>query len=261
MTRCAAPTVIALLGFCAAGPVRADPDALWRIVSEQCMPDQLQNRDPAPCAVVDLDGGQDHGYVIFKDITGARQYLLMPTARITGIESPALLAPGATNYFAAAWDGRSFTEARAGGTLPRDWVSLAVNSAVSRSQDQLHIHIDCLRADVHEALRRYAVAVGESWAPFPVPLAGHTYTAIAVPGEELTVNPFVLLADSMAGARADMGINTVVVVGATDVRGGPGFIVLADRADGETGDFAGGEALQDHEACPAPLPPGPATAK
>ncbi len=261
MTRSATLAVIALLALCG-GPALADPDALWRIVSELCVPDQLQNRDPAPCSVVDLDGGQDHGYVVFKDTTGARQYLLMPTARITGIESPALLAPGATNYFAAAWEARSFTEARAGGTLPRDWISLAVNSAVSRSQNQLHIHIDCLRADVHEALRRYGAAVGASWAPFPVPLAGHTYTAIAVPGEELTVNPFVLLADTMAGARADMGINTVVVVGATDdVRGGPGFIVLADRADGETGDFAGGEALQDHETCPAPLPPGPATAK
>ena len=211
--------------------------------------------------MVDLDAGQDNGYVVYKDITGARQYLLMPTARITGIESPALLAPGATNYFAAAWRARSFSEARAGGTLPRDWISLAVNSAVSRSQNQLHIHIDCLSTDVHEALSRYAAAVGDTWAPFPAPLAGHTYAAIAVAGEDLAVNPFVLLADGMPGARADMGINTLVVVGATEVRGGPGFIVLADRADGETGDFAGGEALQDHESCPAPLPPTPSTAK
>ena len=84
---------------------------------------------------------------------------------------------------------------------------------------------------------------------------------MADPREDLAVNPFVLLADGMPGARADMGINTLVVVGATEVRGGPGFIVLADRADGETGDFAGGEALQDHESCPAPLPPTPSTAK
>ena len=259
--RCAAAALVVLPWLCGAATAAADPDALWRIVSEQCVPDQLRNRDPAPCSVVDLDAGVDNGYVVYKDIAGARQYLLMPTARITGIESPALLAPGATNYFAAAWRARSFTEARAGGVLPRDWISLTVNSAVSRSQNQLHIHIDCLRADVHEALSRYAAAVGDTWAPFPVPLAGHTYAAIAVAGEDLAVNPFVLLADGMPGARADMGINTLVVVGATEVRGGPGFIVLADRADGETGDFAGGEALQDHESCPAPLPPTPSTAK
>lgn len=262
MTKCTALAAVALLGFGGIGAARADPDALWRIVHEQCVPDQQQSRDPAPCSLVDLDAGEDHGYVVFKDMVGARQYLLMPTAWITGIESPALLAPGATNYFAAAWDARSFTEARAGGTLPRDWISLAVNSAVSRSQDQLHIHIDCLRADVHEALSRNAAAIGDTWAPFPAPLAGHTYTAIAVAGEDLgAVNPFVLLADGIEGARADMGLNTLVVVGATSVHGRPGFIVLADRADGETGDLAGGEVLQDHDSCPPPLAPTSSTAK
>ena len=262
MAKFAALVLMALLGLGGAGVAAADPDALWRIISERCVPDQLANRDPAPCSVVDLDAGQDAGYVVLKDIVGARQFLLMPTARITGIDSPALLAPGATNYFAAAWYARSFTEAAAGGTLPRDWISLAVNSAVSRSQDQLHIHIDCLRADVHEALRRYAPTIGDTWAEFPAPLAGRTYSAIAVAGEDLgAVDPFVLLADGIEGARADMGLNTLVVVGASNVRGGPGFIVLADRADVETGDLAGGEALQDHDFCPAPLPPGPTTAK
>ena len=96
--RCAAAALVLLPGFCGAATAAADPDALWRIVSEQCVPDQLRNRDPAPCSVVDLDAGQDNGYVVYKDITGARQYLLMPTARITGIESPALLAPG-QGYF------------------------------------------------------------------------------------------------------------------------------------------------------------------
>lgn len=261
MAKFTALLLVALLGLSGIGVAQADPDALWRIISERCVPDQLANRDPAPCSLVDLDTGEATGYVVLKDIVGARQFLLMPTARITGIDSPALLAPGATNYFAAAWDARSFTEAAAGGTLPRDWVSLAVNSAVSRSQDQLHIHIDCLRADVHEALRRYAGTVGDTWAAFPAPLAGHTYSAIAVAGEDLAVDPFVLLADGIEGARANMGVNTLVVVGANDVRGGPGFIVLADRADGETGDLAGGEALQDHDSCPAALPPGPSTAK
>ncbi|MGV0991938.1 MAG: CDP-diacylglycerol diphosphatase [Mycobacterium sp.] len=48
-----------------------------------------------------------------------------------------------------------------------------------------------------------------------------------------------------------LGIQTLVVVGA--VRDGrPGFVILADRANGETGDFAGGEQLQDHKNCPAP---------
>ena len=262
MAKFTALVLVALLGLGGIGVAAADPDALWRLISERCVPDQLANRDPAPCSVVDLDAGQDAGSVVLKDIVGRRQFLLMPTARITGIDSPALLAPGATNYFAAAWDARSFTEAAAGGTLPRDWVSLAVNSSVSRSQDQLHIHVDCLRADVHETLSTHAAEIGSTWAPFPIPLAGHTYSAVAVTGADLAgVNPFTLLADGLEGARADMGLQTLVVVGATGTDGQPGFVILADRADGETGDFAGGEQLQDHDSCPPPLPPTGSTAK
>ena len=43
-------------------------------------------------------------------------------------------------------------EQRAGHGLPCDWVSLAINSAAARSQNQLHIHVDCVRADVRKAL-------------------------------------------------------------------------------------------------------------
>lgn len=246
-----------------AGPVsaQADPNALWTIVHDQCVADERAHHDPAPCSQVQLSAGEQRGYAVMKDIIGARQYLLLPTARITGIESPELLAPDATNYFAEAWQARAFVEQRAGGTLPRDWMSLAVNSAVSRSQNQLHIHLDCVRADVRDALRADAALIGPTWAPFPTPLAGHTYWAIAVPGVDLAVNPFTLLADGIDGARADMGLYTLVVVGADDVGGRPGFVVLADGADGETGDVAGGEQLQDHDYCPPPIPATGSTAK
>jgi CDP-diacylglycerol pyrophosphatase len=245
------------------GPVvaQADPNALWTIVHDQCVADEQQHHDAAPCSRVDLSLGEERGYVVYKDIVGARQYLLMPTAQIAGIESPELLEPGATNYFAVAWQARSFVEQRAGGTIARDWMSLAINAAIARSQNQLHIHIDCLRADVHDALTASAARIGPVWTPLSVPLAGHTYWAIAVPGAELVANPFTVLADGLPGARADMGSHNLVVVGAADAAGQPGFVILADRADGEAGELAGGEALQDHEACPAPLPATGTTAK
>ncbi|BBZ76051.1 CDP-diacylglycerol diphosphatase [Mycolicibacterium anyangense] len=239
----------------------ADPNALWTVVHDQCVADELAHRDPAPCAQIDLQGGERDGYAVMKDFIGDRQYLLLPTARIAGIESPELLEPGAPNYFAAAWLARAFVEQRAGGTLPRDWVSLAINSAVSRSQNQLHIHIDCVRADVREALRTAAGSIGPRWEPLPVPLVGHTYWAMAVPGTELTANPFTLMADGLPGARTEMGSYTLVVVGADNVGGSPGFVVLADRADAQAGDIAGGEELQDHDYCPSPIPASGATAK
>ena len=125
-------------------------------------------------------------------------------------------------------------------------LSLAVNSALSRSQDQLHIHVDCMREDVRAALRRVVGSVGASWMPLPEPLAGNAYLARRVLAPDLAgVNPFLLLAAAAPDARQHMGDYTLFVAGA-DFAGQPGFILLADRADPAHGDFAGSEALQDH---------------
>jgi hypothetical protein len=141
------------------------------------------------------------------------------TDRISGIESPTLLEPDATDYFAAAWRTRSFVGARAGGDIPRDWMSLAVNSALARAQNQLHIHVDCVRADVREALSRRIADVGSDWAPFPEPLRGRPYLAMAVEGENLAgTNPVQLLAEHVSAARDDMGRETLVVVGVSQRR-------------------------------------------
>src|ERR1700723_3475452 len=91
--------------------------------------------------------GVDKGFVVLKDITGIAQFLLIPTARISGIEDPEILDPQATNYWDAAWRARYFVDERLPTSLPRDAVSLAINSSVGRTQDQLHIHIDCIRPD------------------------------------------------------------------------------------------------------------------
>jgi CDP-diacylglycerol pyrophosphatase len=239
----------ALIAVAAASAARAaDPDALWKIVHGRCVPNEEQHGNPAPCTLVDLRGGEAHGYVLLKDIRGKTQYLAIPTARITGIEDPKLLAPAAPNYFADAWRERGYTERAAGHALPRDALSLAVNSPHARSQNQLHIHIDCLRPDVRAALREAAPAIGERWTKLPVPLAGHRYWARRVLGRDLDGrNPFKLLAAQLPGARAAMGEQTLAVVGA-EFGGRPGFILLDDRLDLAVGDHAGGEELQDH-AC------------
>jgi CDP-diacylglycerol pyrophosphatase len=249
-----AAAVLAAWSTAGISGAQGDPNALWNIVNGSCVPDQLQHGDPAPCAQVDLGAGEEKGYAVLKDLVGPLQFLLIATGRVTGIESPSLLAPDATNYFAAAWRARSFAEERAGRTLPRDWLSLAINSEQARSQTQLHIHVDCVRADVHEALAEHASEIGTEWTSFPVPLAGQRYSAIAVSGEDLdAINPFTLLADGVPGARTDMGDQTLVVVGAVGPDGEPGFVILADHADVATGDRASGESLQDHTSCAAPV--------
>jgi hypothetical protein len=79
----------------------------------------------------------------------------------TGIEDAALLAPDAVNYFAAAWNVRSFVDKAVGRELPDDALSLAVNSPLARSQNQLHIHIDCIHADLRSAIARDGAKIGE----------------------------------------------------------------------------------------------------
>jgi CDP-diacylglycerol pyrophosphatase len=238
---------IVLLGAARSGHA-ADPNALWNIIHGECVPDQLQKGDPAPCALVDLQDGDDRGYAVLKDIVGATQYLLIPTARVPGIESDLLLAPAAPNYFADAWRERGYTERAAQHPLPREAISLAVNSAFGRSQNQLHIHIDCVRTDVRAVLQRQLATIGDSWAPLSEPLADHRYRAMRVLGDVLgETNPFALLADGVPGARAAMGEQTLAVVGAEFAGGRPGFVILTDHVNFASGDKASGEELQDHD--------------
>ena len=239
--------LLALLALlAAAGPASADPDALWKIISEKCLPNEREYGQPAPCAKVDLDGGEARGYVVLKDNVGDTQYLVMPTAKITGIEDPAVLAPGAPNYFADAWNEHHYIEDAAKHPLPRNAISLAVNSPHGRTQNQLHIHIDCIRPEIRDALEREQAAISDQWAPFPEPLAGHRYRTIRVAGETLGADPFKLLANGLPGARAAMRDWTLVVAGAFPAGGKPGFVILADQTDAATGDHASGEELQDH---------------
>ncbi len=245
-----------LAAACAGAPARAaDPDALWEIVHGRCVPDQRAHRLPAPCVAVDLHGGEAAGTAVLKDRRGASQYLLMPTARITGIESPLLLAPGGANYFAAAWQAAPLVGERLHRTLPRQDLALAVNAVTGRSQDQLHIHVDCIRPDVRAALDRAEPGIDGQWRALPQALAGHRYRAVRLSGPALgDADPFRILAASLPDPAAEMGGHTLVLVG--DVHDGrPDFVLL----DGQASLLArmlwshvrigsgSGEELEDHD--------------
>jgi CDP-diacylglycerol pyrophosphatase len=239
-------TIVALVAWRRLGN---HSNRLWQIVHEECVPDQERHGNPAPCALVHLQDGAERGYVILKDLIGATQYLLLPTAFVRGIESPDLLLPNAPNYFATAWRERGYVERAAQRTLPRAAISLAVNSVLNRSQNQLHIHMDCVRSDVHATLLRLLAGIGDDWAQLSEPLVGHAYQARRILAEDLDgANPFVLLADGVPGARAAMGAQTLTVVGAQLADGKPGFVLLNAQVDlrASAGAFIRGEELQDH---------------
>ena len=252
-----ASTVVAAICACAAFLILGvdaaqrdlPPNTLWEVVHNLCVPGQSEYHDPKPCLQVNLNGGIEDGFAILRDPRGGTQFLLIPTTRISGIESPIVRGPHATNYFAAAWEARTYINEALHQTLPRDGLGLAINSAVSRSQDQLHIHFSCIRADTLEALRKNEGKIGDQWALLNVSLLGHYYKAMWVTGEHLRpYNPFRLLAERLPNARRDMGNRTLVVVGLTRSDGTKGFVILADEVNEERGDLAFGEELLDH-AC------------
>lgn len=224
-----------------------DPDRLRHFVRDECIPHQRQSQDPAPCAVVDLSHGESGGYVIFYESSHRTQYLAMPTADISGIEDLSLLRPGVPNLFEIAWAHRGLVADRLGRPLAREDVSLAINSRSARTQDLLHIHIDCLRSDVRDALVAHRLAIGPAWSDFPVPLAGHAYRALRLSDADLRASdPFRRLAATLVDPAAEMGSHTLVLVGETFPEG-PGFLLLDDHVDLALHDLAGGEALQDHD--------------
>ncbi|WP_260477016.1 CDP-diacylglycerol diphosphatase [Stenotrophomonas sp. 278] len=219
-----------------------NPDALWGVIQRDCV-----GTDTPRGSCLAVSTAPERRDVLVKDTHGDYQFLLMPLDKVSGIESPDLLQAGTPNYFAAAWQARAYTERALGQPLPRDVASLALNSAHGRSQNQLHIHVDCLRADIRDQLQAMQPAIGPTWQPLPQPLRGHVYQARRLDGETLTADPIRLLADDLA-APGEMGRWSLVVVGQGDDARAPGFVLLATQADADAGHQASGEELQDH-AC------------
>jgi CDP-diacylglycerol pyrophosphatase len=202
-------------------------DALRHIVQDQCAAHWLQQHDPRPCERIYLPDAQHEreGYAILHDIKGGAHFLLIPMRTITGMESAELLEAGTPNYFAAAWQARDLVAAVVGHRVRRGAIGLALNPRHARSQDQLHIHIECLRTDVAHALHTAAPQVRDTWSP--VDVGTLAYQAMRVMGEELGgADPVELLADKLPAAKSDMGDYTLVLAG-MDFDEGPGFILLA----------------------------------
>jgi CDP-diacylglycerol pyrophosphatase len=211
--------------------------ALRQIVQEQCVVNWQEHHNPAPCervVLADLKNASS-GYAVLAAGGGAH-YLLVPTRAMAGIESSELLDPDAPNYFAEAWHARGLISSFIGHDAPRTVVGLAVGIAVSRTQDQFHVDIECLQQDAFRALRTSADSLTDTWSP--ITIAGSTYQTRRIMGDGLDAsNLFELLAGLSPDARHHMGNYTLIVAG-MQFKSGPGFALL-------TGTGPSGEILLD----------------
>jgi len=182
-----------------------------------------------------------------KDFQNPTQYLLVPTDRIVGIESPELQAPDARNYWRDAWALKPLLEKRLGKPVPREDYGLAVNSIDGRTQAQLHIHADCVRMSVRDTLKAHSAEIGARWSNLVIGPSYHTYRVRWLDGADLgEQDPSKILYRTDPVARADMAHSTLAVIGASRPDGAPGFVLLSDRSNGIWTDKAAGEELLDH---------------
>ncbi len=213
-------------------------NALWQIISEKCVPNLAKSGNPSPCQQVNTA----QGYVTLKDLNGPLQYLLMPIEKITGMESPIILEPTTPNLFAAAWLQRSLLAKKHGAPIADSALSLAINAQYGRTQNQLHIHISCLRPDVRQRLDALSPKLNEQWQP--ATLRKHRYLIRTLSTAELAQQSvFIRLATEVPNARSEMGKYGMALTALPDGR----LALLALERNWLMLNSGSAEELQDHQ--------------
>ncbi|MGY2402682.1 CDP-diacylglycerol diphosphatase [Pseudomonas sp. SDO5271_S396] len=218
---------------------RGNPDALWQIVSQQCVPNQQRQHNPAPCLAVDLD----RGYTLFKDRNGPLHDLLIPVDKVTGIEDVALSRQLLPHYFAQAWKHRRVLSEGLKKPIADQFVSVAINSRYGRSQNQLHVHIACLRPDVYMSLTQQTKGLSEQWQVLPTELKGHTYSARMFSAADAEVlDPLALLRDYAAAQNDSISHYGLLMAPRADGN----FVLLTTHLDLTDLNLGSAGELQDY---------------
>ncbi len=218
-------------------PSAATRDALWKIVHDRCELGYQHTGAYAPCTLVD----EQAGTALFKANYDPNQYLLLPLARVTGIEDPALQELASPNYLYNAWAARGFVSSRLNNSLPEPDIFLAINPKNARTQDQLHIHISCVSPTTAEILKQVNWAEYVGWKPLPVTLQDHTYQALAV--NRSTFESKSLFRDIQTKVTADGNTMDHASVAVANIAPDQFLLLVAEGTEDQA---IAAEELQDH---------------
>ncbi|WP_322107106.1 CDP-diacylglycerol diphosphatase [Paraburkholderia sp. J41] len=221
-----------------------DSDGLWKVVGGQCVPNMRDKGQPGPCTTVDFQKRD----VVLKDIAGRAQYLLIPTDRVSGIESAEILYGGSPEYWADAWAATHYVQAKLGQPLAANQLGIEINSSKQRSQNQLHIHVDCMRTDIADALAPFGhMPPGQwRWTTFD----GNRYRVTRVTSLTDRSNPFRVVERDL-GPKQSMAVQTILVTGAGSDAKRDGWLIINSGLDVENGSGSA-EGLLDHRCAAAP---------
>lgn len=217
---------------------------LWRVV-QTCTLNQRTTGSPFPCLQVDLSGG----FAVLRAPFRQTHVVVMPTARLFGIEDPGLRRPDSPAYFVDAWAARHFVQEELKRPLAVDDFGLAVNSRYTRSQDQLHIHIDCTdRRAKRELAARVPTMPTDQWQANGFVFLGQSYWTRRIDKPTLQGTNVISLVDEIAPLKAHPERVSIALLGVKLPGGNDGFVIMAGQSNIRGGGIQStGEDLLDHD--------------
>ncbi|WP_244479669.1 CDP-diacylglycerol diphosphatase [Methylobacterium sp. Leaf111] len=238
-------TMVAIPALANLNPYR---DVLW-VALQGCLLTNKTTGRAFPCLAVDLGDKERPGTAVLRAPGQPTHTVVMPTAPVAGLEAPQLQQAAGNVYWKAALAARSYVLSALGGRLPVEQIGVAVNAENGRTQDQLHIHLDCIKPTVEAALRRYAPHLRATWTAFAVRLEWSYFMARRIDAAEVdSFNPFAALMQ-LPGRNPDLRTTSFAVFAASPDDPNKGYYMLAYQAP-----KAHAEMLLDHGCATAPAP-------
>jgi CDP-diacylglycerol pyrophosphatase len=218
--------------------VAPSPNSLWSLA--QCC-SRTPDSNPG-CR----EYNPEDKYIILKDNSPRKPaaYLIIPTFPVTGIDDRQIFLPPIIDFWQYGWRHGQYLIGK-----PAAQIALAINSARGRTQNQLHIHIACVLPTVAQALARDADKIGTNPATAVRTALGpgdHIYRVIKTTQLSGAASPFNLVA-TMPGARADMGNQSIAVVGSPT----PGNYYILGTSGGDGNPGTAEELLDQSRTCNA----------
>lgn len=168
----------------------AKRNALWNLV-ECCTQNMSSDKH---CTLYN----EQYKYIVAKDASPSKTkaYLIIPTIQMIGIESALTLNRPTLDMWQDGW-----AEARKYPGYPESQTGLAINSAISRNQDQLHIHMSCVNANVLALLNGLKEISSNPSKPTQIPItlksgnrtSQHTYEAVLLKSLAGDSSPFKVM--------------------------------------------------------------------
>jgi CDP-diacylglycerol pyrophosphatase len=258
------------------GIASAQGVGLWRQINlciQAAIKSNFYNNPPFPlpvpaptCFYIDQqamieDTGNGFAIVKAKD-SHLYHFLTLPTKAITGIEDAQVnffrsrsdvSSSYSPNYWTLAWSWldktvvATYENQHSGQTLTPDRLGLAINSPKARTEDQLHIHMACIKPQVQSALTKVQLQTCTQppceWSDPVLILKPYSYQVVVV-NSLTSLNPFLIM-KSISNFDSDKA--TLVVTGQP---GTGNYYLLEDYAhtlDNGKYDKGAGEGLLDED--------------